>query len=67
MGGERAEKPDTKEKKPIVKKAGGDAAAAGAPAAGAAKNGGTKVKKPKKGKSHCIRNPVLVRGTGRYS
>lgn len=69
MAGEKAEKPDTKEKKPAAKKAGGDAAAAaaGAPAAGAAKKGDPKVKKPKKGKPHCSRNPVLVRGIGRYS
>ncbi|XP_028711496.1 60S ribosomal protein L6 [Peromyscus leucopus] len=66
MAGEKGKKPDTKEKKPAAKKAGGDAPAAGAGAA-AAKKGDPKVKKTKKGKPHCSRNPVLVRGIGRYS
>ncbi|OBS66037.1 hypothetical protein A6R68_05423 [Neotoma lepida] len=72
MADEKAEKPDTKEKKSAAKKAGRDAPAAGAPAAGAPAAGAPKmrdpkVKKPKKGKTHCSQNPVLVRGTGRYS
>ena len=57
MAGEKAEKPDPKEKKPEAKKAD----------AGNKAKKVKRMKKVKKGKPQCSRNPVLVRGIGRYS
>nr|XP_038959830.1 60S ribosomal protein L6-like [Rattus norvegicus] len=68
--GEKAEKPDKKEKKPAALKAGGDAAAPHPPRArpaGAVKKGSPKAKKLRKSKPLCSRNPVLVSRIGRYS
>ncbi|KAB0375428.1 hypothetical protein FD755_013920 [Muntiacus reevesi] len=57
MAGEKAEKSDTKEKKPEAKKTD----------AGNKAKKVKMVKKVKKEKPHRSRNPVLVRGIGRYS
>ncbi|XP_006901041.1 PREDICTED: 60S ribosomal protein L6 [Elephantulus edwardii] len=59
MAGEKA---DPKEKKPVAKHE-----AKKADASGKAKKAKATGKTPKKGKPHCSRNPVLVRGIGRYS
>ncbi|XP_006894480.1 PREDICTED: 60S ribosomal protein L6-like [Elephantulus edwardii] len=61
MAGEKA---DPKEKKPAAKPEAKKADTSGK--AKKAKPKGTG-KTPKKGKAHCSRNPVLVRGIGRYS
>ncbi|XP_036289633.1 60S ribosomal protein L6-like [Pipistrellus kuhlii] len=67
MAGEKkTEKPDTKEKKPDTKEKKPDTKEK-KPEAKKKADAGGKVKAPKKGKPHRSRNPVLVRGIGRYS
>ncbi|ELK31408.1 60S ribosomal protein L6 [Myotis davidii] len=67
MAGEKkTEKPDANEKKPDTKEKKADTKEK-KPAAKKKADAGGKVKAPKKGKPHCSRNPVLVRGIGRYS
>ncbi|EPQ07900.1 60S ribosomal protein L6 [Myotis brandtii] len=67
MAGEKkTEKPDAKEKKPDTKEKKPDTKEK-KPEAKKKADAGGKVKAPKKGKPHCSRNPVLVRGIGRYS
>ncbi|KAL1790444.1 60S ribosomal protein L6 [Sigmodon hispidus] len=61
MAGEKATSL-TQKKRTCSKKAGSDVSATDA-----AKKGDSKVKKSKKGKPRCSRNPVLVRGIGKYS
>uniref|UniRef100_H0XW10 Large ribosomal subunit protein eL6 n=1 Tax=Otolemur garnettii TaxID=30611 RepID=H0XW10_OTOGA len=60
MAGEKVEKPVSKEKKPVSKEK---------KLVSKEKKSVNKKKKPKakKGMPHCSRNPVLVRGIGRYS
>ncbi|ELK33460.1 60S ribosomal protein L6 [Myotis davidii] len=59
VGEKKTEKPDTKEKTPDSKEQ--------KPEAKRKADAGGKVKAPKKGKPPCSRNPILLRGTGRYS